>query len=93
MNFIHQANQIGYYNDQNQMLAEITFPAVDASTVNINHTFVDGSLRGQGIAGKLMEAAIKQIEGENKTIIPSCSYAVKWFTDHPQYNFLLHDNQ
>ena len=28
-------------------LAEVTFPSISDDTVNINHTFVDHSLRGQ----------------------------------------------
>ena len=34
------------------LLAETTFPAAGNGVVDINHTFVDESLRGQGIAGQ-----------------------------------------
>ena len=54
-------------------IAEITFPDIDEDTVDINHTFVDESLRGQGMAGKLMEAAVNQIQSQGKKAVPTCS--------------------
>ena len=54
MEFTKEKSKIAYYNEEGKILAEVTFPAVNKNTVNINHTFVDESLRGQGIAGKLM---------------------------------------
>ena len=46
-----------FIDKQGQLLAEITFPFVDEQLVDIDHTFVDVSLRGQGIAGVLMHIA------------------------------------
>lgn len=89
MNFTYTKNQIGLYHFDDHLLAEVTFPDVDANTVNINHTFVDDSLRGQGIAGQLMKAAAEQLRLEGKKAILTCSYAIKWFETHPEYNDLL----
>lgn len=50
-----EINAVRYVDPEGTVLAEVTFPAEDGSVVNINHTFVDESLRGQGIAGKLLE--------------------------------------
>ncbi|MFV0528510.1 MAG: GNAT family N-acetyltransferase [Lachnospiraceae bacterium] len=85
MEFIHSANEIIMYNDNGSLVAEVTFPAMDASTVNINHTFVDDSLRGQGIAGKLMVEVAEVLRKENKKAKLSCSYARAWFPKHPEY--------
>lgn len=74
---------------ENQVLAQVTFPAVDDFTVDINHTFVHDSLRGQGIAGQLMEEAAREIQSQKKTAVLSCSYAVTWFQKHPEYQNLL----
>ena len=62
---------------------------IDEDTVNINHTFVDSSLRGMGMAGKLMEAAARQIQKEGKKAVLSCSYAIKWFDSHEEYKDIL----
>lgn len=89
MNFTHNENQIALFSDEGHLLAEITFPRINDTTVNINHTFVDESLRGQGIAGKLMAELVQELTAENLTAIPTCSYAVKWFDKHPEYSHLI----
>ncbi len=91
MEFTKEKARIAYYNEEGIMLAEITFPAVNKNTVNINHTFVDESLRGQGIAGKLMQAAAQYLDESGKKVLPTCSYAVGWFAKHPEYSHLLID--
>lgn len=89
MNFIHSQNRIFLLNDNNETLAEVTFPYIDENTVNINHTYVSDSLRGQGIAGKLMKAAAEQLQSQNKKAVLTCSFAVKWFERNPEYSNLL----
>ena len=51
MPFITEKNRIVYQQD-GQTLAEITFPDFEDGVVNIDHTFVDPVLRGQGVAGQ-----------------------------------------
>lgn len=89
MNFTYSQNQISLPGEGNKTLAAVTFPDIDGDTVDINHTFVDDSLRGQGVAGKLMEAVAEQLKVQNKKAVPTCSYAVKWFEKHPEYNDLI----
>lgn len=89
MNFTHSKNQIALFNDEGGLLAEITFPKIDDTTVNINHTFVDESLRGQGIAGKLMTELVQELTTQKLTAVPTCSYAVGWFDKHPEYSHLV----
>lgn len=89
MNFVHEANQIVLYNDEKQMIAEVTFPRIDDNTVNINHTFVDDSLRGQGVASKLMEAAAIHIRKDGKKAVLTCSYAINWFKKHEEFKDIV----
>ncbi len=89
MNFIHESNRI-YLNDEvNHMVAVVTFPPVKAGVVKIEHTFVDTSLRGQGVAAKLMEEVAAQLRENNLKAMLSCSYAVKWFQEHPECSDLV----
>lgn len=92
MNFKIEKNRIVMYGENETVLAEVTFPSYDSETVIIDHTFVDDSLRGQGIAGKLLQEAAKYLEKENKKVIPTCSYASSWFTKNPEYQKLLSTN-
>ena len=89
MNFIYTPNKIALYHSDSNLLAEVTFPDVDDNTVNINHTFVDDSLRGQGVAGQLMKAAADHLRSEGKKAVLTCSYAITWFEKHPEYQDLL----
>ncbi len=69
-----------YMNDDaGNMIAEVTFTELDDTTILVDHTFVDDSLRGKGTAGKLMLEVIDYAKTHNKKIKASCSYAVRWF--------------
>ena len=78
MDFIKEEGRI-YLEDKNgKVIAEITYEDMKDGTYNINHTFVDESLRGQGIAQKLVEEAIKEIKNKNGKITATCTYAKRY---------------
>ncbi|RPF47598.1 hypothetical protein EDD70_0390 [Hydrogenoanaerobacterium saccharovorans] len=89
MNFMIENNRIYYKDEHGKLVAEVTFPAESVHVANIDHTFVDDSLRGQGIAGKLMQAAVEKLRADGKKVHPTCSYAVTWFQKHPEHADLL----
>ena len=89
MEFIHNNNQIVVYTPDYLVVAEVTFPDLDGNTVNVNHTFVDDVLRGQGIAGKLMEELVQELRQSGKKAVLTCTYALKWFENHPEYADVL----
>ena len=76
-----------------KLVAEITFPETRPGVADIDHTFVDASLRGQGAAGRLVEAAVAQLRRRDMKAVPTCSYAQRWFQDHPEQGDLLADSQ
>ena len=43
---------------------------------------VDDSLRGQGVAGTLMELAVQAIQEQGGTVTATCSYAQHWLEKH-----------
>ena len=53
------------------------------------HTYVDHSLRGKGIAAKLLELTADELRKTNRKAVPTCSYAVKWFEDHPEQTDII----
>jgi predicted GNAT family acetyltransferase len=93
MLFIHEQNKVYLNDENNRMVAVVTFPKVQENVVNIDHTFVDSSLRGHGVAGKLMEEACTQLRESNLKAKASCSYAAKWFEEHPEYADVLMKSQ
>jgi predicted GNAT family acetyltransferase len=48
------------------------------------HTEVPEALRGRGIAGRLVRAAVERAERSGETLVPWCPYARKWLADHPE---------
>ena len=76
-NYIIEENRI-YLSDENwNILAEIDFEKVDEKTYNISHTFVDDSLRGQGIGSELVEKAITYLTAKWYQVSATCPYAKK----------------
>ena len=88
MEFQHERERIFALDEQGKLVAAVTFP-VSEGVADIDHTFVDQSLRGQGVAGQLLEAAVRQIRAEGLRAKATCSYAVKWFEEHPDQSDLL----
>jgi predicted GNAT family acetyltransferase len=89
MNFTYEKNRIFALNEEGHLIAEITFPEVEIGIVNINHTFVDPSLRGQGIASLLVKETYQEIKKSGKRAIATCPYVVKWFLEHKDYEDIL----
>jgi predicted GNAT family acetyltransferase len=76
-NYITEENRI-YLQDENwNSLAEIDFEKIDEKTYNISRTFVDDSLRGQGIGSELVEKAITYLTWKWYKVSATCSYAKK----------------
>ncbi len=85
MDFKYEDSRIYLENEQGECIAEVTFPKVSENKVNVNHTYVDSSLRGQGVADKLLTALAVDLKKNNKKAVATCSYAVDWFEKHPEY--------
>jgi len=82
--FITEANRIYMTDSASKVVAEVTFPETAEGEFTINRTFVDESLRGQGMASKLVQAAVDEIESRGGMVKATCSYAVKWLEKRKQ---------
>ena len=82
MNWKTEETVITVTDDAGTKVAEVLFPKIGEAEYTITHTWVDASLRGQGMAGRLVEAAVDQIRKNGGTPRASCSYAVRWFAEH-----------
>lgn len=89
MNFITDNDRIYLKDESGELLAEVTYPTVTDNVVNIDHTFVDSSLSGKGIASELIEALALKLRKDEKKAVLTCSYAVKWFENHPEFHDVL----
>lgn len=84
MNFTTEIDRIYATDTSGKIIAEVTFPTKDGIS-NIDHTFVDNSLRGQGIAAELVKLAAERILAEGNKIGATCPYAIAWFKRHSEY--------
>lgn len=93
MEFERKDDALVAHDENGKLIAEITFPPTsDPMIVNANHTFVDPSLRGKGIAGKLVDAMVEEMKIEGKKIKATCPYVVDKFNDEPdKYDFINAD--
>ena len=74
MKYIKEENRI-YVENEGKVVAEVEFEKISDNTYNIYHTFVDESLRGQGIAQELVKKAVEYIKKNNCKVEATCSYA------------------
>lgn len=91
MEYKKQKDRIILTDESGKTTAVITFPEVRPGVVVINHTEVDPSLEGRGIAGQLTKEAAEYLRSQGVKAELSCSYAVHWFSRHPEYQDLLAD--
>lgn len=79
MKFIIEKERIYLNNDQGEMIAEARIPFIQTGVFNVERVFVDSSLRGQGMASKVMDEVYNYAKNNNYTVVNSCPYAVAWF--------------
>ncbi len=83
MTFTTENNRI-FCAENGKTLAEVTFPVCGPGVVVIDHTWVDPSLRGQGVAGQLVRRAAGTLRSTGRKARVTCSYARDWFARHPE---------
>lgn len=89
MEYKYSNEKIWLEDENGKEIAYVEFPEKEENIVDIQHTVVDDSLRGKGIAGELMKNIAEYLKKNNKKAIPSCSYAKKWFSSNEDYKDLI----
>lgn len=83
MNFQHQDNgrkgEFFLNNEQGQRIAEISYVWSNEHTIIADHTWVDDSLRGQGMARQLLDHLAEFAREKSLKIIATCSYVLVMF--------------
>ena len=74
-------NRIYLENNAKNIVAEICFEELEDKVYNIYHTYVDEEYRGQGIATRLMEYALDEINRRGGKVSATCSYAKKYLKE------------
>ena len=79
---LHHAYE--YVKDGNR-LAEITWVESDG-VMTMDHTYVSGELRGQGVAKELLDEAANYARANHLKMKPVCSYVVAAFEKSEIYD-------
>ena len=70
-------------------VAELSYRPRGEGVVEMPHTFVPESLRDQGLAGRLAEAALGWARNEGLEVIPTCRFVSGYIDSHPEYQDLV----
>ena len=87
MDFQHEKGRIFALDADGKLLAEVTFPS-ENGVATITHTFVDDSLRGQGVASQILAEAAEQIRASGLRMNATCHVAAKWIAKHTEFSDL-----
>jgi len=91
MNFIYEDHKIYVKNEIGTVIVNATFPFIEEGVVVVDHTYVDPTLRGQGIASILMHEVYKHAKAKGYKVVATCPYAVVWFKKHKEFNDIIDD--
>ena len=72
-----------------ERLGELTYVRSGENVLTLDHTYVSGALRGQGMARRLVQGAVEWARETNAKIIPSCSYARRTIEREPAWRDVL----
>lgn len=54
-----------------------------------NHTLVPDSMRGQGVAARLVETALQYVDEQHGRVVPKCSYVADFIKKKTNFAHLL----
>lgn len=78
MQFLTEYSKISCIDNSGKEVGKVTFPETEDGVFEIDHTFVDDSMQGKGIAAKLVQLAINDINMRGGKVTASCSYAKRF---------------
>lgn len=70
-------------------IAEMTYTRTNPKLVVVDHTYVDPSLRGQGVARQLQDAMVAWARENATKVVPVCSYVKVQFDQDPSIRDVL----
>ena len=65
----------------------------DGKNFVITHVGVHPDLRGQGVAGRIVQVSLEYAKEKSLRVIPMCSYAAVYMRRHPEYAQLMNQER
>jgi len=88
-NIKHDTKTNKFYTEIGGKESVLKYDKVNDYLYNLKTLFVPKNLRGQGIAGRLMEAVLSHAKKNMIKIKISCSYMQEYINKHLEYNELI----
>ena len=70
-------------------VGELTYSRLSPTKIIADHTGVDDSLRGTGVARALVERLVADARRDSFKIVPRCSFVVAQFRRHPEWSDVM----
>jgi len=72
-------------------IGKLTYSRVSPTKIIADHTGVDDSLRGTGVARALVERLVADARRNGVTVVPQCSFVVAQYEQHPEWSDVMGD--
>ena len=77
-----RVDEIVLLSGEGKKLAYVSVVQEEKNVYTIEHTVVDASLQGQGIASELVKRALEEIRKRGGKVKATCSYAAHYLEKH-----------
>ena len=88
--FEHDAAAHRFTLSSGTAVAVLDYREHDARTLEYYHTFVPTSLRGRGVASRLVAHALRYAIEQHLSVIPTCPFVAAFIRRHPEYAAVVH---
>lgn len=83
--FTHEADSRRYTLRIDGELVSVLDYANNGDRVSFTRTYTNPARRGQGLAARVTEFAVDDVEAQGgKRIVPMCWFVAQWFDEHPE---------
>ena len=88
--YLHEPDAQRYVLLRDGIIASSLDYSVLGDSISMTRAYTNPTLRGHGLAGRLVEYAVDDVERSTRLrIIPMCWYVAEWFEAHPDRAGLL----
>ena len=89
MDVQHRSDEQRFTIDLADGEAFLAYELPREGVIDLQHTIVPESAQGQGLGGRLVEAAMAHARDAGLRVMPTCPFVQKWVDEHPESAVLL----
>ena len=85
----HDEKKRRFHADVERGEAVLDYDLLDPDTLDLRRTFVSEELRGEGLAGQVVEHALDWARRHDKKVVATCPYVARYVESHPEHADLV----